>query len=145
MNLNKPLECINLATSFCASGRQWGSHLNRMSLRCESLLFCTIKPSFLLVFRFFSIFQIPFPNPAAQVVATPIPLGHIFLDCCVPMFPCTHCVLYGSIIFHLSSLWLFIMLFTLIHKFSTYCTCVPQQHHILSHIICTKVLIKLPL
>lgn len=87
MNLNTLLECMNLTTSFCASGRQWGFHLNQMSLRCESLVFCTIKPSFLLVFRFFSNFQTPSPNAAAQVVATPVPLGPIFLDCHVPMFP----------------------------------------------------------
>jgi hypothetical protein len=45
------------------------------------------KTKFPTSFQNFSKFQIPSPNPAAQVVATPVPLGPIFLDCCVPMFP----------------------------------------------------------
>lgn len=45
------------------------------------------KTKFPTSFQIFSIFQIPSPNAAAQVVATPVPLGPIFLDCHVPMFP----------------------------------------------------------
>ncbi len=142
MNLNTLLECMNLTTSFCASGRQWGFHLNRMSLRCESLLFHTIKLSFLLFFRFFKIFKLPLQIQLHKLQP------HLFLQALyiwIVVFSRSHFVLYGSIIFHLSSQWLFIMFLTLIHKFSTYCTCVPQQHQTLSHIICTKVIIKLPL
>lgn len=142
MNLNTLLECINLTTSFCASGGQWGFHLNQMSLRCESLVFRTIKPSFLLVFRFFQNFKFPLQIQLHKLQPHPFLQALYFW---IVVFPCSHCVLYGFVIFHLSSQWLFIMFLTLIHKFSTYCTCVPQQHHILSHIICTKVLIKLPL
>jgi hypothetical protein len=45
------------------------------------------KTKFPTIFQIFQNFQTPSPNPAAQVVATPVPLGPIYLDRCVLTFP----------------------------------------------------------